>query len=64
MKREVVCSLSAERNENKAPFAEETTEQQVCKIQAEQKWYLDKKAKDRECIEKETVLSRNYGSDP
>eukprot|EP00731_Ephydatia_muelleri_P009139 Em0004g1477a len=42
----------------------ETTEQQVCKKQAEQKWHHDKKARDRECAERETVLSRNYGSDP
>ena len=40
-----------------------TTEQQVCKKQAEQKWHHDKKARDRECAERETVLSRNYGSD-
>ena len=33
----------------------ETTEQQVCKKQVEQKWHHDKKAKDRECIEKEAV---------
>ena len=42
----------------------ETTEQQVCKKQAEQKWHHDKKARDRECAERETVLSRNYGSNP
>ena len=40
----------------------ETTEQQVCKKQVEQKWHHDKKARDRECAERETVLSRNYGS--
>ena len=42
----------------------ETTEQQDCKKQAEQKWHHDKKARDRECAERETVLSKNYGSDP
>ena len=42
----------------------ETTGQQVCKKQAEQKWHHDKKARDRECAERETVLSINYGSDP
>eukprot|EP00731_Ephydatia_muelleri_P030058 Em0021g581a len=42
----------------------ETTEQQVCKKQTEQKWHHDKKARDKECAERETVLSRNYGSDP
>eukprot|EP00731_Ephydatia_muelleri_P034541 Em0065g2a len=42
----------------------ETTEQQVCKKQAEQKWHHDKKARDRECADRETALSKNYGSDP
>ena len=75
-----MCSLSAERGEDKAPLEpcphpslqfpsandlhKETTEQQVCKKQAEQKWHHDRKARDRECAERETVLSRNYDSDP
>ena len=42
----------------------ETTEQQVCKKQAEQKWHHDKKARDREsCQEIMAVIPSGFGAE-